>query len=59
MPEFIDVELQSDSSSDYEWFHLSAYCGCHNHMIFSINKTPLVEPGCLSNSLQLFLFPLS
>ena len=25
MPEFIDVELQSESSSDSEWLHLSAY----------------------------------
>ena len=59
MPEFIDVELQSESSSDSEWLHLSAYWGCHNHLIFSLNKTPLGETGCLSNPLQSFWFPLS
>ena len=25
MPEFIDVDLESDSSSDSEWLHLSEY----------------------------------
>ena len=49
IPGFIEVEFESDSSSDSEWLDLSTYWGGHGHPIFSLTKTPLGETGCLSN----------